>query len=262
MTNYQSADKTAGFTLVELSIVIIIIGILVSGISAGSALIKQARLNKTIQELQSYDVATRLFTDKYNYFPGDFPNASSLWPGAFNGNGNRGIDWTWFIAGDESFATWQHLGFAGLIQQHLNDLPNNPNFATPDFKVGVNVPASSYSESAVYSIISNPQWSNYSSFAPYIIIVGSQAVNNVGPWTVVSVLDAYNIDNKLDNGNPFNGKVISWDPGTDACTNYDLPTLNGTSVPSNPQYQLTNQSQNACVVSYALYDYTFKGLGK
>ena len=61
--------RTQGFTLVELSIVIIIIGFLISGISAGQSLIQQAKLNSVITEFMEFDTALQAFKIRYNYLP-------------------------------------------------------------------------------------------------------------------------------------------------------------------------------------------------
>jgi prepilin-type N-terminal cleavage/methylation domain-containing protein len=260
MTYYKNI-KTAGFTLVELSIVIIIIGLLISGISAGTELIHQARLNKTVREFQAYDIASQLFNDKYGYFPGDFPNASAYWASGVNGNGNGSIEGTYYVSGGESFGFWQHLSLAGMIQQRLDDSANNAAFTDANFKPDINVPASALNDSTVYTAISNSYWSNYSSKAPGLSILYSGPVGSY--WYGVGVHDAYNIDSKMDDGNPFTGKVISYDePSISLCTNYNIQALGGTSVPANPQYLLSTGNINHCAVVYGLFGYSYKGLGQ
>ena len=81
---------TDGFTLVELSIVIIIIGFLIAGIAAGKSLIRQTKLNSIITESQMYILAINTFKDRYSYYPGDLPNAEAYWPTTNSGGGDGG----------------------------------------------------------------------------------------------------------------------------------------------------------------------------
>lgn len=60
-----------GFTLIELSIVLVIIGFLISGILIGQSLIKSAKINSQIQQLQQLSIATETFKSKYKKLPGD-----------------------------------------------------------------------------------------------------------------------------------------------------------------------------------------------
>ena len=71
--------RTQGFTLVELSIVIIIIGFLIAGVAAGQSLIKQAALNSVITEYGGIRLSVNTFKERYGFFPGDFPNAYAYW---------------------------------------------------------------------------------------------------------------------------------------------------------------------------------------
>lgn len=77
--------KTKAFTLIELSIVVVIIGLIVAGVVAGQSLVKQAKIRGVIQNWQKYTAAVTAFQLQYNTIPGDMPNASSYWSGAPNG---------------------------------------------------------------------------------------------------------------------------------------------------------------------------------
>lgn len=65
--------KNKGFTLVELSIVLVVIGLLIGGILVGKSLIDSARMNSFISQIQQYDGAIATFKSKYKYLPGDAP---------------------------------------------------------------------------------------------------------------------------------------------------------------------------------------------
>jgi prepilin-type N-terminal cleavage/methylation domain-containing protein len=141
-----------GFTLVELSIVIVIIGFLVAGIAAGSNLVKQAQIRSVISDFNSFQTGYNGFVGKYNAAPGDLNTASSYWSGAnncsvtatttgdarCNGDGNGTIDATATAATEEVAAAWKHLQLAGFIGAGISPLAD----AIADLAVGVNAPAS------------------------------------------------------------------------------------------------------------------------
>src|SRR6478736_3210874 len=68
-----------GFSLVELSIVLVILGLLTGGILAGQSLIRAAELRAVGTEYGRYATATQTFRDKYLALPGDFKDATRFW---------------------------------------------------------------------------------------------------------------------------------------------------------------------------------------
>lgn len=90
--------RQSGFTLLELSIVIVIIGLIVAGISAGQSLIRQAGVRGVISDFDTLTTALNTFKLQYDALPGDMDNASDYWstdcdptPTNCDGNGNREI---------------------------------------------------------------------------------------------------------------------------------------------------------------------------
>jgi prepilin-type N-terminal cleavage/methylation domain-containing protein len=74
-----------GFTLVELSIVLVIIGLLIGGILVAQSMISAANITATVKQIGQFDAGVENFETKYGYLPGDAP--------AFGGNGDGLIDW-------------------------------------------------------------------------------------------------------------------------------------------------------------------------
>ncbi|MBN9993879.1 prepilin-type N-terminal cleavage/methylation domain-containing protein, partial [Listeria monocytogenes] len=68
-----------GFSLIELSIVLVILGLLTGGILAGQSLIRAAELRSVGEEYQKNRTAVATFRDKYFAIPGDMTNATSFW---------------------------------------------------------------------------------------------------------------------------------------------------------------------------------------
>lgn len=115
----------AGFTLVELAIVMIIIGLLIGGILKGQELISNAQVTSTASQIKAYEAALTTFRDSYNAVPGDMaapttrlPNCAAGSPCANPGTGNgriAEIPSAGAVAGSEATTFWVHLAAADLI---------------------------------------------------------------------------------------------------------------------------------------------------
>ena len=106
----MSLRKQQGFTLIEIAIVLVIIGLLLGGILQGQSLINSARVRNLISQIDGIKAAFYGFQDRYRALPGDFSQATTLIPNASkDGDGNGQI------TGTEAIAVWDHLSHAGFI---------------------------------------------------------------------------------------------------------------------------------------------------
>ncbi len=121
MPHPHFARRQSGFTLIEIAIVLVIIGLLLGGILKGQELITQARIRNVSNDFQSMTAAINLYQDRYRALPGDDPNAETRWTAAgsetTSGSGDGRIDGVYNAAVDtvESRLFWQHLRLAGLV---------------------------------------------------------------------------------------------------------------------------------------------------
>ncbi len=124
----RSKSCVNGFTLVELSIVIVIVGLLIAGVASGRQLIKQAALRATVQEFNIYKENYITFFSTYGAPPGDFRGASINWGTNChgtavncNGNGNGLIDNSDLPPlgdgqGIEVYRAYKHLALAKIAK--------------------------------------------------------------------------------------------------------------------------------------------------
>ena len=117
----MNRSQNQGFTLIEIAIVLVIIGLLLGGVLKGQELITSARVRNLISQQDGIKAAFFGFQDRFRAFPGDYTAAttniagmSTAACGAGNGNGNGQIEAT----GANSFETvlaWEHLSKSGFI---------------------------------------------------------------------------------------------------------------------------------------------------
>lgn len=235
-----------GFSLVELSIVLVILGLLTGGILTGQSLIRAAELRSVVSDAQRYQAAVMAFRDRYMNLPGDMPHATDFWGVAAgtagtdltcyntvstdaktcNGNGNgRLIYWE---NGDDSapewYRAWQHLANAGLVEgTYTGTRDGTDRLASP----GKNVPRSKISN-AGFTLMSmdgttdtpgNGWWKGVFDG----LIFGTQTAGVETGNVALKPEEAWNIDKKTDDGKPSTGFVRTV-RGHTACHTADLST--------------------------------------
>ena len=227
----QPALQTArrGFTLVELSIVLVIIGLLVAGIVVGKALVEQAEIRALGATIQGYQAAVGTFKGKYNCKPGDCRNATNFWGlrsmpcsgagsvtgtgydvyevGTCNGNGNDAIrvysgspD---NMYGGETLWLWQHLSNAELISEKLTGMNSGEGSSSHGYVRGVNGPSLLAENTAMILTDAN---SSHRIYVGTPLSTGSYQPR--GPGLTVS--EMIQLDTKFDDGRPLNGNFNNY----------------------------------------------------
>ncbi len=122
---YRMGQSARGFTLIELSIVLVIIGLIVGGVLVWQELIRAAEVRAMISDKDKVSTAIFTFKDKYSYLPSDLPNATTMLTtntgySIENGNGDGTIEdqcsvsLPWPI-NTEYLSIWPHLAAAGVL---------------------------------------------------------------------------------------------------------------------------------------------------
>ena len=128
-------SKQSGFTLVEIAIVLVIIGLLLGGVLKGQELINSAKVKNIANDLNGIAAGVYAYQDRYKAFPGDDKAASSHWTGVTNGDGN-GIVGTSatttnfndaFAGTTENVLFWRHMKNGGFVagDKATNEWPRN-----------------------------------------------------------------------------------------------------------------------------------------
>lgn len=207
-----------GFTLVELAIVLVIIGLIVGGVLVGQDLIKSAEIRATISQIEKYNAAATTFRDKFGGLPGDLTEARAAQFGiepsgagertttVGEGNGDGVISGTATNPSaliGETFAFWSDLSQADLIP----DSVVAPAAMTTVGAVATQ-PVTRMRESAVFHTFSDAGRNYFyiGSFSAVTAVTGA-----VTPSNAISPFQAFTVDQKLDNGDGDEGTVIAVD---------------------------------------------------
>ncbi len=116
-------NRNPGFTLIEIAIVLVIIGLLLGGVFKGQEMITQGRIKSAINDLSGITAAYYAYLDRYKALPGDDSQANARWPASVlpagaSGNSDGTITGAYNATGPASVESqyfWMHLRAAGLV---------------------------------------------------------------------------------------------------------------------------------------------------
>jgi prepilin-type N-terminal cleavage/methylation domain-containing protein len=234
LCGYDENRRNNGFTLVELSIVLVIIGLLTSGILLGKDLIRAAELRSITSEKDQIQTAVMLFRNKYLGLPGDLSNATDFWgtmPGTCsntaagasagtgtqtcNGDGDGIMDTDVAFDSNAEFVLFrQHLSNAGLIEGQCTGIftgwgnlgefyvskSGNNNWFHPN--------SMDNSFSGIVPITSTAMFEGGDYGNSLVFNQGTVTIAN--PYALVlTPSEAWGIDRKIDDGLPGVGKMVT-----------------------------------------------------
>lgn len=235
------AEKT-GFTLVELALVMVIIGLIVGGVLVGRDLIKASEIRSTTVGLERYNAAAITFRNKYNGLPGDLLAVRASQFGfiprsdaSAHGDNNKVIEGCTansVYLGCETGLFWADLSIAQLINDAFTDASDNLLTAATIAETGAFLPAAPLRETAFISLY--PQGGrNYFLIASFSDINNGVQTFSLARAQALTVFEAAQMDDKIDDGAPLTGNaraVADWNVGGASGVELDAGAVAGTGV--------------------------------
>lgn len=204
----SKVKKMRGFSLTEMSVVLISVAALTTMAVGGYSLVKKAEFGDIITDINKFSKATIEFENQYKALPGDTVNVTALPSGALAGDGNSIIN-----TNDEAVRFWQHLSLTGLIEGKYSGV------ASQRFSTGVGVPSGPVKGSG-YAVRISGSVAGVSKNALVIEFTGIDgASDTVG---ILSAEDAKSIDDKIDDGLPSSGIVRALGSGCASASAYNV----------------------------------------
>ena len=216
----RKAALIAGFTLIEMSIVLVVIGLIVGGILVGQNLIAAAAIRSTIAQMDRYTTAANAFHDKYSCLPGDCATAVALGLGTTggpgdNGNGNGQVfsSVAMFAPSQgpsekESFNFWYHLQQANMIEGGYTGYPAG-GFTTFSGNFTGYAPVTKIRSTVFINAMSITDTSQGDEYFDNSFVISAGGISGGGGQLNggMTAAEAYAIDTKIDDGFPTTGSV-------------------------------------------------------
>jgi type II secretory pathway pseudopilin PulG len=242
-TRTTYTPKNAGFTFIEMGIVMVIIGLIIGGTIVALDMKRSAELRAILTQRGEIVGAVMEFKQKYNGLPGDLRNATSYWGAAnadaavcritasvnketCNGDGDKRVGENIATAVNESFRFWQQLGNAELIKGNYTGVAGSGG--NYHHVRGTNALASNVS-TIVWGVRNLDAYTgDATTYITYdydnLLEVGTEnSTSEPADGGGFSPEEALSIDTKADDGLPTSGSVIAgrWDNCTTAASQSD-----------------------------------------
>ncbi len=205
-----------GFTLLELAIVLVILGLLVGGVLVGQDLIKAAQVRATVVQMEKYDAAAIAFRTKYNGLPGDVSNPANFGLASTGATGAIGLADSNNLfypgacsnpygLGGETALFWTHLTQANLIDRATMALTDYGAVAAITITDSY-LPPALIGRGNSFHVITHGGL-NYYVLANITATTANTCA--ISASDALTPLEAFMIDSKIDDGAPATGIVIS-----------------------------------------------------
>ncbi|HWQ38597.1 MAG TPA: prepilin-type N-terminal cleavage/methylation domain-containing protein [Burkholderiales bacterium] len=180
-------DSACGFTLVEIAIALVIMGLLLGSVLKAHELVTGARVRNLIAQEQGIKAAFYGFQDRYRALPGDYAQAVTRISGTSqNGNGNGRIEAA--ATPNEAILAWEHLAHAGFLNRTYSYSATDSPASSPANPYGV------YQRIAFDAVYGDPATT-------------LPARHNLKLGAQIPVHIAAEIDRKIDDGLPYRGDI-------------------------------------------------------
>ncbi|PZP84250.1 MAG: hypothetical protein DI582_09285 [Azospirillum brasilense] len=240
LCHMKSPLSASAFSLVELSIVLVILGLLTGGILGGQSLIRAAELRSVATDYSRYATAKNTFRDKYFSMPGDFQDATRFWgrssasawcvtnssaavnaaTGVCDGNGDgRLANAAAASQSGELFQFWRQLANAGLIEGTYDGLAGAGGAVDHDY--GTNSPRAKISSTGWGASYDNNAGGATSGVFRLDYTNSFVVGRDDTAWADGQSMkpeEVWNIDTKMDDGRPHLGKVHAYPFGNNCTT--------------------------------------------
>jgi prepilin-type N-terminal cleavage/methylation domain-containing protein len=222
----QRFKSQAGYSIIEITIVLAVIGLILSGVFKGFQLLREARLQKLMTDITRYQGAYQHFQENYQAIPGDYAEAEEAFIHTRNGNGNGALDGEALQPWGEKMLFWDHLKRSECLTQitflETETYKPQDGFFLPKTSLGGAV------------LLEKPEGTEglWMSFV---------TLNRGEKRPLLTPKQAFYLNQKLDNGDPLSGKIQSRnDPSS------ETPCIR------NQKYNLS--TRKACCYTYAALD--------
>lgn len=234
----QPRTKSA-FTLIELAIVLVIIGLLIGGVLTGRDLIVASEMRTVISDIDAINSAANTFKVKYDCLPGDCDHATDYFSGVTDGDGDARLNSAWWaginvgptncsigmVSASETFQFYYHLQQASLIRGTYTGTQGSGGLR--HYIPGTNSMAAKFNPNIGYTVAMYPgddaeACSGGSDFIPPIspnynfnIIMFGEVQSSTcceTYYTGFTPATAFGLDQKMDDGLPASGKLIVYIP--------------------------------------------------
>jgi type II secretory pathway pseudopilin PulG len=257
----------SAFTILELAMVLTIISLIVGTIFVGTSVLRSSKLQSVMNSVENYKGSIKLFKEKYNELPGDFTRATSFWgaadanaadcpntPGTgtqtCNGDGN-GVIGSYdpsnttplSSALEEPLLLWQHLTNAGMLDGAYPGATVGVNLVP-----GTNIPSSEIPGAGYYVRYALPGAATGVFNADYyhVIMMGLPHNDETPPINpALNPTDAYELDQKMDDGKPGTGKTLSF---TNATNVYGQTPACATGTSASAEYNVGTDSIECAMI--------------